>query len=134
MAHQDFKRLQFSEGGTTFIQTNGARLIREIDSRLNGANCFLSIDHDPITNLITEARFYMTAARLPSDLRQKIEFSRTQSAVDGILYITNVKKTYYESDGATVDSEIDVPITRNSTTDVIEACNSVFSTTESLKL
>jgi len=133
MANPNAIRLQTQEGAYTWISQNLGYLLFELDMRINGANCFLTITRDG-AGLIDGAKFYMNIARAASDLRLEITFSRTVSAVDGIAYITGVTKTYYNDDGVTVDSTITETATRDALTDDITDCDSPFSTTESTKI
>lgn len=118
----DSDRVYHREGGDTWTKERLDEVLREIDARVNGANCWCTITRS--SGLISSISYYADAAK--TQLTQVCDISRTVGS-DTIPYITGITKIYYNTDGSE-DSRVTETLTR--TSDLITSGAGVFTTTE----
>lgn len=124
MGNTDTSRIQTYEQENTFISPDLSGLIKEIDARIDGANCFPVITRT--SNLISKIEYYSDAGL--TNKRIQRTFTRTVGT-DQISYITGILTIFYNED-TTEDSRITSVLTRDPTNLWITSCTNVFSTTE----
>ena len=122
MGNPDLKRIQAQEGAYTFTNHNTAKMFKEIDARMNGANVFTTITR--ALGLISKIEYFSEIGR--SNLRMELNIVYTGADMTLFTWI-------FYNDDATEDSRVVETTTRDINGDVT-ACDSVFSTTESTKL
>ena len=125
MGQTNSLRVSVQEGAYTFISDNLAHLLKEIDARLNGANCFIKITRT--SNLISKIEYFHDPAKLPANLMAEADITYTDGQITGKTMI------FYNSPGGPEDSRVTTTITRNSEGQ-ITSCDNVFSTSESVKI
>ena len=122
MGNPDLKRIQAQEGAYTFTNHNTAKMFKEIDARMNGANVFTDITRT--AGLISKIEYFSEIGR--SNLRMELNILYAGGDMTSFTWI-------FYNDDATEDSRVVETTTRNIDDD-ITTCDSVFSTTESTKL
>lgn len=122
----DSKRVQSIEGKYTFTNRSLSGIIDEIDMRLNGADCWVTITRT--SGLISKVEYFKDAAKTMKVCEQVITRA---TGVGGVKLVSNIQNIYYNSD-TSEDSQVNASLSRPSlgTDDDITACSSVFSTTE----
>ncbi len=125
MGQIDTERIRTAEEETTFTDSTMAGLVKEIDGRVNAANCFPVITRT--SGLISRIDYYSDIAH--TQLRIRRDFTRTVGT-DQVAYVTGIVTTFYNSDGS-VDSTVTTAIARDASNYVTE-CDNVFSTGESI--
>jgi hypothetical protein len=130
MGNENTRRIQSTEGGSTFVSPNLERLLREIDFRFTTANHWLVLTRDG-DNLVQEMRYYRDAAK--TNLAVKRVVTRI-TGLGGLKLISTITTTFYEEDGITVDSTVSSAAIRtsNATLNRITDGNSPFTTSESV--
>jgi len=125
MGNTDTGRIQTYEEENTFISPSLDGLIKEIDARLVGSNCFITINRTD--DLISSIEYYSDIAKTEKKIEQT--FTRAVGN-DGVKYITSILTTFYNLD-TSVDSQITTTLTRDSD-NRITSCASSFSSTETV--
>ena len=125
MSNVDDIRVRTTEEETSTISPDLLGSMKELDSRVMGADVWTTILFDA-DNLISEIQYFSDIAK--TQMAMKRVFNRTTGS-DTIEYISSLVTTIYNED-ASVDSVITT--TLNRTDDVIDGCSSSFSTTEEL--
>jgi hypothetical protein len=130
MGANDIIRLQVQEGAYTFTNTRLHKVLKEIDMRTAGADVYVDITRT--SGLISLIEVYSDAARTQKVCEQQVGRS---AGVGGVEYVTTLTNIFYNANG-TEDSRTTETISRPNlgTDDIIEACDSPFSTSESTKL
>lgn len=126
MGAPNSKRIEVLEGNYTFTERRLNGIIAEIDMRLNGANVWVTFTRTG--GLISKIEYFSNSARTIKVCEQNI----TRGAgVGSIQLVTGIQNIFYNSD-TTEDSQVNETIGRPNlgTDDIIETCDSVFSTTE----
>jgi len=124
MGNIDTGRIQTYEEENTFISPSLNNLIKEIDSRITGANCFPVITRTD--DLISKIEYYRDVSHTQKMIERN--FIR-QEGDDGVFYITNILTIFYNEDG-TEDSRVETIINR--TDNIIQSCRNDFSSGESI--
>jgi hypothetical protein len=122
MGRPDLKRLEAAEGAYTFISNNLAKLLLEVDARMNGREVYTTIDRT--SGLIDKIEYFGEVARI----NKMMELQITYTAGDFTTYTW----IFYNLDGSE-DSRVVETATRDINGD-ITGCDSVFTTTEDTKL
>ena len=122
MGRPDLKRLEAAEGAYTFISNNLAKLLLEVDARMNGREVYTTIDRT--SGLIDKIEYFSEAARLNKMMELQIAYLSGD--------FSTFTWIFYNLDGSE-DSRVVESVTRDINDDITE-CNSVFTTTESTKL
>lgn len=132
MGQTNARRVETTEGGTTFISHNQEGVNREIDSRISHANCYLTVTRD-VDNLIQKTEYFRDAAR--TNLAVRRVFTRI-SGIGGVKLISTITSTFYEEDGTTLDSTVTCTSVRtsNATLNRITDCDAPMTTAENTKL
>ena len=125
MGNTDTGRIQTYEQENTFISPSLDGLIKEIDARLIGANCFITINRTD--DLISSIDYFADIAKTQKRIEQT--FSRITGS-DGVKYITQVLTIFYNED-TTEDSRVATILTRDSDNRITD-CSSSFSSSESI--
>ena len=107
------------EGSYSFVSKRLDELLRELDMRLNGANCFMDITR--VNDLITTFEFFADVGRTTKVAERQITRD-VDSRITGILTII------YNADGSE-DSRITSTLTRD-VDGLITACDNVLTSTE----
>ncbi len=130
MGSKDISRLQVQEGAYTFTNIRMHFVLKEIDMRTSGANSWVTITRT--SGLISKIEIFSDAARTKKVCEQQILRS---TGVGGIEFITTITNIYYNDNGSE-DSRVTETISRPNLgiDDVIETCDSPFTTSESTKL
>ena len=123
MGNPDLKRIQAQEGAYTFTEHNAAKMFKEIDARLNGANVFTTILRT--LSLIDTISYFSDVGRTKLTMELHIGYT-VDTLPDTFTYI------FFNADGSE-----DSRVTETATRDIalyITSCDSVFLTSESTKL
>lgn len=128
MGNNNTRRIETSEGGSTFVGDNQEVINREIDARISNTNFYLTITRD-VDNLVQKTEYFRDLAR--TNLAIKREFTRV-TGLGSLKLISTITTTFYEEDGTTVDSTVAYTSTRssNATLNRILYNDNPFSTTE----
>lgn len=127
MGQTDTDRIRSLEEQNTFISAALDQMMKEVDARVTGADCYPTITRT--SGLISQIDYYADIARTQLRIRRTIG----RTTYSGVAYITSMLTIFYNSDG-TEDSRITTTINRDivDITRPIESCDNVFSTTESI--
>lgn len=125
MGQVNIDRIENIEERYTYISPTLDGVLKEIDTRTTGADCYLTITR--VDGLITKMEYYADAARTIKRIERT--FSRTAGS-DNVLYITGIITIFYNDDGSE-DSRVTSVLSRDVDDDWIDGCDNVFSTGES---
>lgn len=122
MANTDASRVWVQEGAFTYTETALDFVLREIDTRISGANCFIDITRTAGT--ITKFEYFKEVGRINLMVERVVNYTAGK--------ISGFTDTYFNADTSN-DSQVIGTFTRDLNGN-ITACDSPFSTTEDTKL